>query len=304
MGGGDAAQRHRRVRRGGLVPRGPRLQPAADGSDGGGLRHRGHAADSTRVQGDPWSEWMCAVLEAACRLAVGEVEAAAALAADALRAFDELDDAWGRAMAQLLRGMAARAVGDIDLARVASSSTAWPRRSDVTYVGEEARLLAELAGVDADAGAPAATPTPGARRARAGASRHRRSRERSAGAHDIGRRRAPGGRPCGGRAPARRSRRRRRTRRPDRRLASGCGRARRAARRARCARAGGRVARRRRAPTSDGVRTRIAVARGRLALLSATGRPADGAALLAEATGSALGHRPSMTDAEDRRSAR
>ena len=47
-------------------------------------------------------------------------------AAAALRAFDELDDAWGSAMAQLVRGMAARAVGDIDAGPHACCSTAWP----------------------------------------------------------------------------------------------------------------------------------------------------------------------------------
>ena len=51
-------------------------------------------------------------------------------------------------------------------------------------------------------------------------------------------------------------------------------------------------------PASDGVRTRIAIARGRSALLAATGRPADGAALLAEATGSALATAFASTDGE------
>ncbi len=106
---------------------------------------------SARVQGDPWSEWMCAVLEAAAHLAVGEVDEASALATDALRAFEELDDAWGRAMAQLVRGQAARAVGDADGARAALlDGLATVER--VPYVSEEARLLAELAGVDADVG--------------------------------------------------------------------------------------------------------------------------------------------------------
>ncbi|MDQ6697156.1 MAG: AAA family ATPase, partial [Actinomycetota bacterium] len=242
---------------------------------------------SMQIQGDPWSEWLCAVLEAACRLAVGEVGAAGALATAALRAFDELGDAWGCAMAQLLRGMAARAVGDVDLARTALLDGLGSVER-APYVGEEARLLVELAGVDADAGAT----DDARRRARAALALVRAG----IGDHGSGLRalttlatvERQGGDPAAAELlldeavddvdPANRT---------DAWRQAAAALAELLVERGALERASA-LLDETETPPSDGVRTRIAIARGRAALLSALGRPAEGTSLLAEATGSAL----------------
>lgn len=243
--------------------------------------------NSTQVQGDPWSEWLCAVLEAACRLAVGEASAADVLATAALRAFDELGDAWGCTMAQLVRGMAARAMGDVELARtVLLDGLASVERAP--YVGEEARLLAELAGVDADAGAI----DDARRRARAALALVRAG----IGDHGSGLRAlttlAWVERQAGDLAAAEllldeavddvdAASRTDSWRQAAAALAEVLV-ERKALERASSLLADAET------PASDGVRTRIAIARGRAALLSALGRPAEGASLLAKVTGSAL----------------
>jgi len=125
------------------------------------LLHTGQAAvglgvarslrTTTRAQGDPWSEWTCAILEAACLLSLGDADEAASLAAEAHRTFDELGDSYGIVMSQLVRGMAARALGDLAQARGALL-VGLGMAEQVTYVGEQARVLAELAAVEAEDG--------------------------------------------------------------------------------------------------------------------------------------------------------
>ena len=193
--------------------------------------------------------------------------------------------------------MAARAVGDVDFARSALlDGLATAER--VTYVGEEARLLAELAGVDADADAY----DDARRRAlaalalvRAGIGDHESGLralttlavvERQAGDHaaaellldeavdDV----EPPDRTDAWRQAAAALAELLVERGAIERAAALLDEA--------------------ETPASDGVRTRVAIARGRSALLAATGRPAEGAALLAEVTGSALATAFASTDGE------
>jgi hypothetical protein len=83
----------------------------------------------------------------------GDVHEGSELAATATRTFVEVDDVWGRTVAALIRARCARALGELDEARrllhdalALSGATPW--------VGEEPRLLIELAGVESDAGCP------------------------------------------------------------------------------------------------------------------------------------------------------
>jgi class 3 adenylate cyclase/tetratricopeptide (TPR) repeat protein len=104
-----------------------------------------------RRDGDPWAEWTCSTLAAAALLSLGRPDDAAALAAEAEWRFEELDDAWGLALARLVRAQAARARGDVDAARqILSVAIASSRH--LTYVGEDARLLVELGRVELQAG--------------------------------------------------------------------------------------------------------------------------------------------------------
>ena len=105
----------------------------------------------TRANGDPWGEALCTVLLGACRAGAGEVESAESLARDGLRRFDEVSEPWGQVMAHLVLGMVSRLRGRCDEARDWLSLGLETARR-VTYVGEDARLLAELAGVEADSG--------------------------------------------------------------------------------------------------------------------------------------------------------
>ncbi|CAN5747363.1 hypothetical protein BH24ACT3_BH24ACT3_08420 [soil metagenome] len=104
-----------------------------------------------RAQGDPWAEGTCTVLLAACQIEGGAPADAEPLLAEAARIFGELDYPWGEAMVNLAAGQHARTVGAIDRARTALRAGLGTARH-VTYVGEESRLLAELAGLEADAG--------------------------------------------------------------------------------------------------------------------------------------------------------
>lgn len=104
-----------------------------------------------RVQGDPWSEGTCMILLAAGRVYAGEVDAGARLAADAGRCFEELGDPWGRTMSGLLLAMAGRARGERQAAR-SRLREALAIAGRVTHVGEDARILAELAQLEADDG--------------------------------------------------------------------------------------------------------------------------------------------------------
>ncbi|MEJ7583632.1 MAG: hypothetical protein WKF43_05960 [Acidimicrobiales bacterium] len=132
----------------------------------GRLTQAREVADSlltrARVEGDPWVEGICTVLLAASLTSGGDVDAGEPLASEGLRHFDELGDTWGQVLARLVLGQAARMRGHHDEARsLLLSGLALSR--GVTYVGEDARLLAELAGLEADSGHPDAA----VRRARA-----------------------------------------------------------------------------------------------------------------------------------------
>jgi tetratricopeptide (TPR) repeat protein len=107
--------------------------------------------DRARERGDSWGMATCTLLLAAARLERGDLRRATALAEAATRRFAELDDAWGQAMSALLQGMASRAAGDLEASRahLLRGLALAPR---VAYVGEESRLLSELARVELDAG--------------------------------------------------------------------------------------------------------------------------------------------------------
>ncbi|CAN5402812.1 hypothetical protein BH10ACT1_BH10ACT1_27220 [soil metagenome] len=104
-----------------------------------------------RRTGDPWSEWTCANLEAASLLALGDVASAAALAGEAERRFDELDEPWGLALARVVRAQAARILGDLDAARSILLEAIGSSRA-LAYPREDARLLVELSRVELEAG--------------------------------------------------------------------------------------------------------------------------------------------------------
>ena len=107
--------------------------------------------ERARERGDSWGMATCTLLLAAARLEHGDLRRAAGLAESAARRFAELDDAWGQAMSALLQGMASRASGDLEASRahLMRGLAIAPR---VAYVGEESRLLSELARVELDAG--------------------------------------------------------------------------------------------------------------------------------------------------------
>ena len=104
-------------------------------------------------QSDPWGEWTCAILEAACLLADGDNEAALDLAVQAELHLEELDDTWGLALARVVHGQAARLAGDLDGARSVLQA-ALTRTHQEDFIGEDARILAELGRVEIDAGNP------------------------------------------------------------------------------------------------------------------------------------------------------
>ncbi len=100
-----------------------------------------------RRNGDSWGEWTCAVLDAAGLVAQGEPDRAQSLAADAERSFDELDEPWGLTLARLVRAQALRTGGDRAGSRAVLVQALAASRG-LAYVGEDARLLAELARVE------------------------------------------------------------------------------------------------------------------------------------------------------------
>lgn len=104
--------------------------------------------------GDPWGEWTTATLEASSLLSLGHGAEAVALAAEAEARFEELGEPWGLALARLVRASAARVAGAHDDARAVLVRALADTR-DLPSVGEDARLLAELARVELDAGHPA-----------------------------------------------------------------------------------------------------------------------------------------------------
>ncbi|CAN5745001.1 hypothetical protein BH23ACT2_BH23ACT2_18120 [soil metagenome] len=100
---------------------------------------------------DPWGEWTCATLEASSLLSLGHPADAAELAAEAERHFEELEEPWGLALARVVRARAARVGGDVGTARVILLRAIASSR-DLAYVGEDARLLVELARVELESG--------------------------------------------------------------------------------------------------------------------------------------------------------
>jgi class 3 adenylate cyclase/tetratricopeptide (TPR) repeat protein len=109
--------------------------------------------EASRRLGDGWNEGMCLVLMAGCRLEAGDLAAARADTAEALRVFAELDDPWGDASARLVQGMVERVAGDLPAARTALERGVEVAQG-VSAVGTEAKLRAELAATLLDAGAP------------------------------------------------------------------------------------------------------------------------------------------------------
>ncbi len=128
----------------------------------------GNLRDVARRYGDSWGEWTCAVLDAAGLVAQGDARGAHALAAEAEQAFKELGEAWGLTLARLVRAQALRVDGDHAAAR-AVLVTALAAAGGWAHVGEDARLLAELARVELEAGEDVAAE----RRARAALARVR-----------------------------------------------------------------------------------------------------------------------------------
>lgn len=104
-----------------------------------------------RDRGDHVSEATCTLLLSAALAEGGDATEGAEKAATAARVFLEADDLWGRTVAALIQAQCARSTGDLDGARrllqdalALSGATPW--------IGEEPRLLIELAGVEANAG--------------------------------------------------------------------------------------------------------------------------------------------------------
>lgn len=102
--------------------------------------------DEANARRDVWGTAVCQVLLAASHMERGELRTAATLSAQAHRAFRELDDAWGLALAGLVAGETARFADRLDEAR-AHLEQALAHTDHVAYVGEETRILAELAQV-------------------------------------------------------------------------------------------------------------------------------------------------------------
>ncbi|MEO6989651.1 MAG: tetratricopeptide repeat protein, partial [Aquihabitans sp.] len=102
-------------------------------------------------QSDPWGEWTCAILEAACLVALDEHHEALELSSQAELHMEEFDDTWGLALARVVRAQASRLSGDVVDARlVLERALAATKAAD--YVGEDARILAELARVEVEVG--------------------------------------------------------------------------------------------------------------------------------------------------------
>ncbi|MBA3283371.1 MAG: AAA family ATPase, partial [Acidimicrobiia bacterium] len=101
--------------------------------------------------GDPWGEWTSATLEASALVSLDRLDEAAALAGEAENRFEELEEPWGLALSRLVQAQAARLSGALDTARAVLSQALESSR-DLPYVGEDARLVAELARVELDAG--------------------------------------------------------------------------------------------------------------------------------------------------------
>ncbi len=104
---------------------------------------------ATAETSDPWSEGMLLTLLGACLVEQGDVDAAADPILRAQRVFGEIDDPWGSATVAVVAGMSARSQGRYDEARRTLLAGIELTRSS-TSVGEEARLLAELASIELD----------------------------------------------------------------------------------------------------------------------------------------------------------
>lgn len=122
---------------------------------GGQVHQAASLAANLRVvsssQSDTWGEWTCAVLDAACRLALGDHEGARELASQAEWHLEEIGDPWGLALARVVRGQATRLAGDLDGARRVLQTAIIDAEGDDHRVAD-ARILAELSRVELDAG--------------------------------------------------------------------------------------------------------------------------------------------------------
>lgn len=100
---------------------------------------------------DPWGEWTAATLEAAALLALGHTAEAAELAGAAEWHLEELGEPWGLALVRVVAAQAARVEGDTGAAR-AILQRAIASSRQLAHVGEDARLMGELARVELEAG--------------------------------------------------------------------------------------------------------------------------------------------------------
>ncbi len=107
--------------------------------------------EQARIQSDPWSVGRCRLLLAACLVAQAELTEAERLLAAAGRPLSDRDTLWEQAMLRLVAGRIARSRGDLVHAR-RSLQEGLETSEGTSYVGAEARLLIELAGLEFEAG--------------------------------------------------------------------------------------------------------------------------------------------------------
>ncbi len=104
-----------------------------------------------RIQSDPWTVGRCRLLLAACLVAQAEVGEAERLISKAERPLSDREMLWEQSMLHLIDGRIARTKGDVERARRALQRGLETSRG-TSYVGAEARLLIELAGLELECG--------------------------------------------------------------------------------------------------------------------------------------------------------
>ncbi len=109
--------------------------------------------EQARLQSDPWAVARCRLLLAACLVAQAQLTEAEQLVTAAGRPLSDKDTLWEQAMLHLIQGRIARSRGQLDQARRRLQRGLETSRG-TSYVGAEARLLIELAGVELEAGNP------------------------------------------------------------------------------------------------------------------------------------------------------
>lgn len=118
--------------------------------EGRTVRSRALAAEVlefSRLEGDLRSEALSSVLLAAGEVLGGDVEAGGIRAVAATRSLDELADATGQTLGRLVQAQACSAAGELARARTLLAD-ALVLSARLAYVGDDARLLIELAGVE------------------------------------------------------------------------------------------------------------------------------------------------------------